>query len=269
MRFVRRERFDLIHTHLNTSDVVGPLAGIASGVPVISTQHCVGRRAPNPIRERIRRWALQHVAVEVIAVGEAAAQVQREELGGRSITVIPNPFLPPTAPDPAARARIRTELAVRDDQPVFLAAGRLEPQKDHQLLLEAMRVVLDHRPDAVLLIAGSGALADTLADRAAQLGCARSVRLLGHRDDMGDLYAAADLFVSSSAREGMPQSILEAIAAGLQVVATDVGDCKDIIGPEGEVVPAGDLRRTRPRDDRRPRTGHAGDPGQGVGGASR
>ena len=63
------------------------------------------------------------------------------------------------------------------------------------------------------------------------LGCAGSIHLLGHRDDIDALYVAADLFVSSSAWEGMPLSILEAMAAGLPVVATDVGDCTDVIGP--------------------------------------
>ena len=240
LRFVRRERFDLINTHLNTSDVVGVLAGFTSGTPVVSTQHSVRRTAPNPIRERVRRFALRHGTVEVIAVGDAVAAVQRAELGSRRVTVVPNPAPPPWVPDPSARARVRAEVGLSNDQPVLLAAGRLEPPKDHLMLIEAMRTVLDQRPEAALLIAGTGTWAGRLEQRVEALGCGASVRLLGHRDDIDALYAAADVFVSSSAWEGMPLSILEAMAAGLPVVATDVGDCADVIGAAGMLVPPGD-----------------------------
>lgn len=241
VRFVKRGGFDLIHTHLNTADVVGAVAGLLTRVPVVSTQHSVRRTAPNPVRERIRRLLLRHVTREVIAVGESVAAVQRSQLGTRTpVTVVPNPAPATSHPDPVARARVRRELGIGDDQPVILAAGRLEPPKDHLLMIEAMEHVLRDRPDAVLLIAGRGTLASTLAARIEALGRTGSVRLLGHRDDMQDLRSAADVFASSSAWEGTPMSILEAMASGLPVVATDVGDCREVMGAGGVVVEPGD-----------------------------
>ena len=125
---------------------------------------------------------------------------------------------------------------------MLLAVGRLEPAKDHLMLLEAIRLVRQQVPSVVLLIAGTGSLEEVVAQRITELGCKGCVRLLGERDDIDDLYAAADVFVSSSAWEGMPLSILEAMAAGLPVVATDVGDCAEVIGDGGEVVPSGEPR---------------------------
>jgi glycosyltransferase involved in cell wall biosynthesis len=206
----------------------------------VSTQHSVRRTAPNPVRERIRRLLLQHVTREVIAVGESVADVQRSQLGARTpVTVVPNPAPATSDPDPAVRARVRWALGIGDAQPVVLAAGRLEPAKDHLLMIEAMGRVLHDRPDAVLLIAGRGTLAATLMARIEALGRAGSIRLLGHRDDMQDLRSSADVFASSSAWEGTPMSILEAMASGLPVVATDVGDCREVMGAGGVVVEPG------------------------------
>lgn len=240
VRFVRTERFSVIHTHLNTADVVGAIVGGICGVPVVSTQHSVRRTPPNPLRDRIRRLTLRYATREIIAVGASVAATQHLAAGGRTVAVIPNPAPPPSAPCPETRARIRGSLGLSDVQPVLLAVGRLEPPKNHALMLDAMRLLVDDLPGAALLIAGSGSLADELAERVAVLDLAPVVRLLGHRNDVDHLLAASDIFVSSSAWEGMPIAILEALAAGLPVVATDVGDCREVIGAGGRVVASGD-----------------------------
>lgn len=234
VRFVRNGRFDVIHTHLNASDMVGAAVGRVCGVPVVSTQHTVGRRVSHRLRHRVRRLTLRRIA-EVVAVGHTVAEEQRTALGEQSVTVIPNPAPPPQVR--ASRAAMRRQLGVSPRGPLLVAAGRLEPPKDHQCMIEAIASVVPVHPDAVLLLLGNGSCRDAVAARVRALGLSESVRLLGLRDDVADVLGAADLFISSSAWEGMPLAILEAMSAGLPVVATDVGDCRAVLGDTGVIVP--------------------------------
>ena len=234
IRFVRNGRFDVIHTHLNASDMIGAAVGRVCRVPVVSTQHTVGRNVSHRLRRRIRRLTLRRIA-EVVAVGHTVAEEQRSALGELPVTVIPNPAPPAQVPVP--RAAMRRQLQVAPDGPLLVAAGRLEPPKDHLCMVEAMASVVTAHPDAVLLMLGSGSCGEAIASRVRALGLGGSVRLLGLRDDVADVLGAADLFISSSAWEGMPLSILEAMSAGLPVVATDVGDCRALLGDTGVIVP--------------------------------
>ena len=104
-------------------------------------------------------------------------------------------------------------------------------------MVEAMASVISAHPDAVLVVLGAGSCEDAIKGQIRELGLSGSVRLLGLRDDVADVLGAADIFVSSSAWEGMPLSILEAMSAGLPVVATDVGDCRALLGETGVIVP--------------------------------
>ncbi len=139
-------------------------------------------------------------------------------------------------PDAADRAAVRAELGLADDAVVALTLARHHPQKDHATLLAALRRVHADDPRlAVLLVGtGTGTLADDGADGPRVIG-------LGERDDVARLARAADLIVSSSRTEGLPNALLEGMASGLVPVATDVGDCRAVVGDTGEVVAAGDV----------------------------
>lgn len=128
------------------------------------------------------------------------------------------------------------------DRPVLLMVGRFAPQKDHALLLAAMPVILRARPDAVLLLAGEGPLLLSIADEVARLGLASAVRMLGQRRDLPDLMAASDLLLLPSRFEGLSLVALEAMAAGLPIVATDAPGNTELIDPgrSGWLAPAGD-----------------------------
>jgi glycosyltransferase involved in cell wall biosynthesis len=141
---------------------------------------------------------------------------------------------------PELRCRVRGDLKVGPSEFVWLAVGRLLPQKDYATLLGAFQPLAN--APARLLIAGRGPLLEPLQDQAHQLGVASQVMFLGVRDDLRDLLAAADGFVLSSAWEGMPNVVMEAQAAGKPVVATQVGGVAELVedGASGFLVPPED-----------------------------
>lgn len=232
---LRRGDFNIVHTHLGTSNVLGIAAARRVGLPAIATLHNI-RLGDRGLRGRAEDAALRR-ADAVMAVGREVARTHAPALAGTSITVIPNPVdLPPITGTRDLRA-LRSELAGDADRPLLLNVGRLEPQKGQLDLLEALRHLVDDRPEVVLALAGEGRLAGALAGRARELGLDDNVRLLGPRRDLQNLLAVADVFVSSSHYEGMPLALLEAMAAGLPIVATAVGDVGDVVDGTGVLVP--------------------------------
>ena len=139
-----------------------------------------------------------------------------------------------------SRSRTRADLGLPDDATVLVGVGRLSDQKDWASLLRALALDTEH--DSHCLLAGTGPHEEPLRQLAAELGLTERVHLLGLRDDVADLLVAADAMVLSSLYEGTPNVVLEALALGVPVVATDVGACAELLTrPEDQVVPAGDL----------------------------
>ncbi len=147
-------------------------------------------------------------------------------------------------PDPAARTRIRAELGVPPDQVVIAAVSRLVWHKGYPELAIAMLAV----PEAELWVVGERLASDRGADMVAVLqaaGLGERLRLLGYREDIPALLAAADIFTLPSRFEGLPMSVIEAMLTGLPVVATGVrGPAEQVVdGVTGLTVPAGDRGR--------------------------
>ncbi len=144
-------------------------------------------------------------------------------------------------PDPDVRVRMRKELGVEDNF-VWLAVGRFDPQKDYPNMLQAFAHVIKKSVKTVLLIAGDGPLRPAMERLAGELGLRNNVCFLGIRQDVPELMNAADAYVMSSAWEGMPNVLLEAYATGLPVVATNVGGNGEIVLNEetGFLVPPRD-----------------------------
>ncbi|HND30836.1 MAG TPA: glycosyltransferase, partial [Myxococcota bacterium] len=151
------------------------------------------------------------------------------------------------APPPGARQALRAELALDDHTPMFLSAGRLNPQKDHAGLIDAFA----RQPHGRLYIAGEGELREALEQQIQRAGLSQRVVLLGVRRDMPRWMAAADAFVLSSRYEGNPLVVMEAMAAGLPVVATAVGCVPELVMKDtGILVPPGDPQRLAEALDR-------------------
>lgn len=238
VRFLRQGRFDVLQTHLTYSNILGTLAGRLAGIPVVATLHSVAldpihRPAIHQLEARLLRFGPSRV----IAVGYAVAELHRPRIG-REIRVIPNAVseVPPLAP--AERAALRREVTGDEARPLLICVGRLTPLKGYPDLIRAFAMLRESHPSAALAIVGGGRLHEELAAQIETLGLSGHAFLLGSRDDVPRLLRASDLYVSASHLEGLPLSILEAMMAGLPVVATSVGDVpRVLVSGTGTTVP--------------------------------
>ncbi len=146
------------------------------------------------------------------------------------------PHLPPPQRD---RAAVRADLGVEEDRPLILAVGRLHPQKAHHVLVDAAARWRDWRPVPAVVVAGDGPARVELTRRIEATGA--PVRLLGHRSDVSDLLAAADLAVVTSVWEGWQLFAQEALRAGVPLVTTAVGGNPALVGDAALLVPPRDV----------------------------
>jgi len=170
-------------------------------------------------------------ACEVIAVCERAA-CQLRAAGLPRVTVVPNAVDVEAIADGGTRKSARVELGFRDE-PVVGAVSRLSPEKGVTYFIEAAPIVLAAHPEARFVVVGDGPLGARVRRRAVALGVGDRVRFVGHRVDAVRLMRAMDIFVLPSLRENLPIALLEAMACGVSVVATDVGGVAEVLHGTG------------------------------------
>jgi glycosyltransferase involved in cell wall biosynthesis len=236
VRLFREEKPDLVHAHMPISGFLARLAAWWAGVPRIAcTCHGFWFNNPgNPARRAVgflMEWIAARVTTVFLTVSDEEAQDARRLGLSRNAVAVHNGRDPAVFhPDPAARQRIRNELAVPDDRVVIIVVSRLVRHKGFPELAAAMHDV----PDAELWVVGNRLESDRGDDMERVLrdaGLGSRIRLLGYRSDVAALLAAADIFVLPSHFEGLPMSVIEAMLTGLPVVATDIR------GPREQVVP--------------------------------
>jgi glycosyltransferase involved in cell wall biosynthesis len=170
-----------------------------------------------------------------VNLGASADLVDRiRELGGRDVRL--GPVAPPTPRPHRGPAAVRTELGVEAGRALVVCAARLHRQKGLDVLVDAAARL---QGDVLVIVAGDGPLRAELQARIEALGA--PVRLLGRRDDVADLLAAADLVVLPSRWEARPLVVQEAMALGRAVVATEVGGVAGLVGDGGRLVPPDDV----------------------------
>lgn len=259
----------LVHTHLKHADIVGGVAGPVLGVPVVSTLHVV-EDAPAGAVGRFKRSAglavRRRAAARTIALSSAQHRWYQELTGSADrVVVLPNGVADPGIPDPAESRRVRAELGVRAGQPLVVTASLMRPEKGHRLLLDAVsRLPADVHPFVAL--AGDGELRGELQARVdADPALRQRVHLLGYRGDVPRLLGAADLVLHPSLADALPTTVMQGLAVGVPVLATDVGGIPDIVGDAaGVLVPtdpdalAAALTRLLADDVSRARMGAAG-----------
>jgi glycosyltransferase involved in cell wall biosynthesis len=257
VRLLRQRRPDVLASFCFHANVLGPVAGRLAGVPVIVSS-IRGERFGSRNRERIERALTQLRFRDVLTTNsELVAQslvARKIASAGRTI-VIPNGIVSQVyRTQTGLRTRLRSELGLDDDAFFWLAVGNVRLPKDYPNLLRAFRMLRQERPEARLKIAGDVREPLAMAQFHAALDSrdADAVELLGSREDIPALLAAADALVLSSAHEGLPNVVMEALAAGLPVVATDVGGVRELVEPDvsGFVVPAQDAQRLYEAMDR-------------------
>jgi len=240
IRFFRAEKFDLIHTHLSYANILGCLAGYYAGIPVIATLHSIGHDSYQKSRliARLEEVILRYFAQRIVAVGYTVAAAYQSHLGSRILDVIPNGVPTPLPISPQERQYLRREIAGDENRVVIISVGRFAQAKGYEDMIEAFRILHQRDPHPVLVIAGVGSLFDKIKRKISELQLEDSVNCLGERSDISQLLAASDIYAISSHREGLPVALLEAMMAGLPIVATSVGDIPKVVTPEtGIIVP--------------------------------
>jgi len=231
---LRREQIDLIHAHLPVTGVLARLVKERAGVRhLVYTEHSLPSR--HRLATRLLNRTTYRMNDAVIAVSDAVArQVQGHVRNGKPFLVtIPNAIdVEMFDKMPADRDAVVREFGFEPETKIVVHVGNLRRVKGHRYLLAAARRVVDQQPRARFLMVGVGPLADTLADDARRLGLNGHVKFTGFRPDATTLIGAADLFVLSSLHEGIPISLLEAMALARPAVLTRVGGIPEVVVPD-------------------------------------
>lgn len=220
------------------ANLMGRLAGMLAGVPHVVVSVRI-ERFGGPTRELAFRMTNRLSAATVLNSRLAADfLVGRNVVSAGQLLVIPNGI--DTGEFDGVAPVLRSEIGIPAEAFLWIAVGRFDPQKDHVTLLNALAATADE--DQHLLLVGDGPLRGDIAECIDILGLQNRVHLVGVRHDIPALMASSDALVMSSRYEGLPNVLMEAHAAGLPVVATDVGGVREVIIPEvsGLIVPAND-----------------------------
>jgi len=240
---LRRERIDLLHAHLYHANLIGRLAARRAGIPCVVSIHNTYTR-PKWHRRLANWWlARRHTGAIIAGSEEIRRDILRyDHVRPQLVEVIPNAVDLSRSASALTREAARERLGLAAEAYVLGTVGRLEEQKGHRFLLDALDRLRAQGLDAVLLLVGGGREEAALREQAARLALGERVCFLGMRDDLGDLFRAMDLFVMPSLWEGLSLAMLSAMAAGLPVVATHVGGVPEVLGDDerGFVLPPGD-----------------------------
>jgi sugar transferase (PEP-CTERM/EpsH1 system associated) len=228
----RSLRPHVVHTHNPAPHLFGALAARLTGAPaVVHTKH--GRNFPTVPRLVLANRFASFLSDAVVAVSEDAARVacDVERVPTRRVRVFPNGV-------DLARWPVR-DTREPTGPPRAVCVARLDPVKDHASLFRAARLVHDAEPSFRLDVVGDGPERPRLEALVRELGLEDTVVFQGHRDDVETALAGADVFVLASTTEGISLTLLEAMAAGLPIVATDVGGNREVVvpGETGWLVP--------------------------------
>jgi glycosyltransferase involved in cell wall biosynthesis len=243
---LRQHRVDVIQAHQYTPFFYALMARLLYRHPaVLFTEH--GRHHPDyPRRKRmfVNRLLLKR-RDRVVGVGEAVRQalIQNEGIPQQRVELIYNGIdLSPFSSDGHDRRIIRQEMGVGANDFVILQVARLDYLKDHATAIRTLARVVSQCKNARLILVGEGPQRELIEGMIGEHKLAAQVRLLGLRRDVARLLSAADLFLLTSISEGIPLTVIEAMAAGLPVVSTNVGGVAEIIKEEqtGLLAAAGD-----------------------------
>lgn len=238
-KFLKSNRVRLVHAHEFTANTYGALVARLAGVPVVATIHGKSYFV-DQLKRRLAYRATCRMATTVV-VSEDLKRFVCMSLGisPRLLQVVYNGVPETELSSEASTTTLREELSIPTDHRIVGVIGSLYPVKGHTYLLQAIPDIVKAKGNTTFVLIGRGELEAQLRKQANDLGVDRHVRILGFRDDVPRLLRLIDVFVLPSLSEGLSVAILEAMAAGKPVVATQVGGNAELIvdGETGYLVP--------------------------------
>jgi glycosyltransferase involved in cell wall biosynthesis len=240
-RLLQEQRPDILHTHLYHPNLYGRLAALGLGLKgIVASVHNSYTRVKwhRCLNNYLLGWATDRVVAVSPQVWEDVRRYDRIPVA--RLSLLPNGIDLGALETDLTREEAKSRLGVTGF--CLGAVGRLEEQKGHAYLLEALPRLESEIPGLVLLLAGEGRQRAALENRARELRVEEAVRFLGLRRDMPLIYRSLDLFVQPSLWEGLPLALLQAMGSGLPVVATRVSGAREVIadGCNGRLVDPGD-----------------------------
>jgi len=248
----KRRHIDIIHCHLSDAEYIGAVAkGLRRIKTVYATNHYPflpeGRSKADPrncLRKILYGFLYNHCLDHVIAVSEDVYKVLQEHYGVKpdNMTIITNGIDIKQFCGKQPSAQLRSSLHLDGDQTVIGTIGRLHFQKGQKFLIAAVRHLVSRGYPVVLLLAGDGTLREELEAQTEACGLQKHIRFLGARSDTAEILALTDIFVFPSLYEGTSLALLEAMAAGKPIVASDIPGTAAVIthGHNGCLVPPAD-----------------------------
>jgi len=244
-KLILQEKVSIVHTHLYDGGKYGRIAARMAKVPIIiHTVHNV--YVKSRIKYHLINWILSFLSNRIIAVSGAVKEsiVRYDRINKDRIQVIHNGIDLSKLEGPFSRSEWRSEFGIGPEEYVVGVIARLEEQKGHIYLLEALSMMRDLLPLLKVLIVGDGKLRSFLEEETRKRGLSSCVYFLGTREPISPILKAIDLFLLPSLWEGFSVAILEAMAAGVPIIATRVGGTEEVItsGQDGLLIPPGDAQ---------------------------
>jgi len=247
VKVLKDEKVDIIHCHRHQSSTYGTIAGLIARTPSVVTHVHGLNRSKNARRKLVNRLTLR-LADKILTVSEGVRQdvlKANPAVKAEKVISIGNSIdYERYANVSTTKQQAKENIGLKADSFVFGSVGRLAPTKGYSYLISAFESVKKEIPAACLVFIGDGRLRNELEKQASETAAVDSIHFLGYRDNVPELLKAMDVFVLSSIAEGLPRSLLEAMAAGVPCVGTEVGGIPEILadGEFGYLVP--------PKDDK-------------------
>jgi glycosyltransferase involved in cell wall biosynthesis len=235
IRYFSGKRVDVLHAQLEAANILGPLFARCRGVPAFTTLHTIetpkGRARSRSV---LLNQVLKSCCSRILCVSEHVRQhyLARLRFPPDRLTTLYNGIdLAPFATARDLRFKTRALLGIPAGTPVLTTVAVLRPPKGIEFMIEAMPHVLARRPETRYLIVGDGEHETALKALATRLGLDGRVIFAGRRSDIPAVMGASDIFVLPSVNEALPTVLVEAMAAGLPIAATDIGGIPEMVEP--------------------------------------
>ena len=243
-RLINSIECDVVHTHLLRADLLGGAAARLAGTPaIVSTVYAIGdyRRARHRRSDRLLDAACAALPTHFVAVSDAVRRdcVDRSGIDPNAVTVIHTGIHPPDEVDTRAATRFRKAYVDGAEGKLVVALSRLSYEKGIDVLIDSAATLRQTHPSVRIVVVGDGPDRGVLEEWIRQRGVGDVVKLTGFREDTWPVLSAADLVCLPSKSEGMPNVLLEAMAASRPIVATTVGGIPEAVthGHNGVLVP--------------------------------
>ena len=243
-KFLKENSIDIVHTHNYKSDIMGFLATRFTGVKWAATNH-VWHSTDKKLRlyEAMDAFVLKFASAVFTVSQEIKDDLLKKGFKEDHLHVVHNGIAVDQFGGTAARKQLRDGWHVSGQDVLLIIAGRLAPEKGHDILFKSLKKATTVCPSVKCLVAGDGPLRAQLEELAREPGLSGRIIFTGIRKDMPDVYCACDMMINASSIEGLPMTILEAMASKLPVIATKVGAVPQVIknGQNGILLEYGNV----------------------------